>query len=71
MRRPRRRRAAPATVARPSEDPIVPGDVVTLPDGGVAAVEKLVGADAYVIEWQKPSARGPWIFPVRDLARLS
>jgi urease accessory protein UreE len=63
----------PATVpvAVSREDEVLqPGDVVMLPDGGVAAVERIVGADAYVIEWQKQLGRGPWIFPVSDLVRV-
>jgi len=47
------------------------GDVVMLPDGAVAAVEKIKGLDAYVVEWQKHLGRGPWIFPVSDLVRVS
>lgn len=52
-------------------EPLRPGDVVMLPDGALAAVEKIVGADAYVVEWQKQIGRGPWIFPVSDLAVVS
>jgi hypothetical protein len=47
------------------------GDIVMLPDGGMAAIEKIVGRDAYVIEWQKAIGRGPWIFPVSDLVSVS
>ena len=52
-------------------DPIGPGDIVMLPDGTVAAVERVVGADAYVVEWQKRLGRGPWIFPTADLVIVS
>lgn len=48
-----------------------PGDVVMLPDGAVAAVERVVGVDAYVVEWQKQRGRGPWIFPTADLVIVS
>lgn len=47
------------------------GDIVMLPDGAMAAIEKIVGRDAYVIEWQKAIGRGPWIFPVSDLVPVS
>lgn len=49
------------------EHVISPGDVVMLPDGGIAAVERIVGHDAYVVEWQKQLGRGPWIFPISEL----
>ena len=52
---------------RVEHDPLQPGDVVMLPDGGMAAVEKIVGTDAYVIEWAKQLGRGPWIFPISEL----
>jgi hypothetical protein len=42
-----------------------------LPDGAVAAVEKIVGTDAYVVEWYKQLGRGPWIFPIADLVLVS
>jgi hypothetical protein len=42
-----------------------------LPDGSVAAVEKIVGRDAYVVEWTKTLGRGPWIFPISDLVPVS
>jgi len=48
-----------------------PGDVVMLPDGGMAAVERIEGRDAYVIEWHKQIGRGPWIFPISDLVLVS
>ena len=48
-----------------------PGDIVTLPDGAVAAIEQIDGTDAYVVEWTKQVGRGPWIFPVSDLALVS
>ncbi len=74
MRRPKKK--IPAVVAQPSglrteHDVIGPGDVVMLPDGAVAAVDKVVGSDAYVVEWQKQLGRGPWIFPVSDLVLVS
>lgn len=50
---------------------IQPGDVVMLPDGAVAAVERIVDRDAYVIEWQKQVGRGPWIFPISELVLVS
>lgn len=56
---------------REDHDPLKPGDIVMLPDGAVAAIERIVGADAYVIEWTKQIGRGPWIFPVSDLAPVS
>jgi hypothetical protein len=56
---------------RVEDDALRPGDVVMLPDGALAAVEKIVGGDAYVVEWQKQVGRGPWIFPVSDLAIVS
>ena len=52
---------------REDQDPLRPGDVVMLPDGGMAAIEKIVGTDAYVIEWAKQLGRGPWIFPISEL----
>lgn len=58
-------------VPREERDPIRPGDVVMLPDGELAAVEKIVGSDAHVIEWTKRIGRGPWIFPIADLAPVS
>ena len=42
-----------------------------LPDGAVAAIERIVGADAYVVEWSKQIGRGPWIFPISDLVPVS
>jgi hypothetical protein len=48
-----------------------PGDVVMLPDGGMAAIERVVGADAYVVEWHKQVGRGPWIYPVAELVLVS
>jgi hypothetical protein len=51
--------------------PIQPGDVVMLPDGAMAAVERIVDRDAYVIEWQKQIGRGPWIFPISELVLVS
>lgn len=52
-------------------DPIRPGDIVMLPDGALAAVEKIVGTDAYVIEWTKQLGRGPWIYPISDLVSVT
>jgi hypothetical protein len=66
MKRTKLRRD-PAAAPVAGKDDLRPGDVVMLPDGAVAAVEKIVGTDAYVIEWQKQIGRGPWIFPVSDL----
>lgn len=42
-----------------------------LPDGAMAAVERIVGGDAYVVEWTKTIGRGPWIFPVSELVLVS
>ena len=61
----------PAFAPREDHDPLKPGDIVMLPDGGVAAIERIVGADAYVIEWTKQFGRGPWIYPVSDLVPVS
>lgn len=47
------------------------GDVVMLPDGAVAAIQKIVGRDAYVVEWTKPIGCGPWIFSISDLVLVS
>lgn len=66
----RSKQPAVAPVAR-EDEALQPGDVVMLPDGGVAAIERIVGSDAYVIEWQKQLGRGPWIFPVSDLVLVS
>lgn len=55
----------------PREQPFSPGDVVVLPDGAVAAVERVVGSDVYVIEWQRQVGRGPWIFPASELRQLA
>lgn len=65
------RAAGDAPVPRAEHDALRPGDVVVLPDGGMAAVEKIVGSDAYVVEWQKQIGRGPWIFPVSDLSLVA
>ena len=63
---------SPSTcVPREEQDPFQPGDVVMLPDGAMAAIEKIVGADAYVVEWHKQLGRGPWIFPVSELVPVS
>jgi hypothetical protein len=67
-------KAAPDSTAglpRADHEPLGPGDVVMLPDGGMAAIEKIVGTDAYVIEWQKQSGRGPWIFPISELVPVT
>lgn len=61
----------PDSAPREDHDPIGPGDIVMLPDGVLVAVEKIVGADAYVIEWNKQIARGPWIFPISELVPVS
>lgn len=61
----------PSLASREERDPLQPGDVVMLPDGAVAAIEKIVDTDAYVVEWTKQIGRGPWIFPVSDLVRVS
>lgn len=58
-------------VPREEHDPLRPGDLVMLPDGAVAAIERIVGADAYVVEWTKQIGRGPWIFPVSELVPVS
>lgn len=50
-----------------SDDELQPGDIVMLPDGSVAAIERIVDRDAYVVEWHKILGRGPWIFPVSEL----
>ena len=42
-----------------------------LPDGGTASVERIVGSDAYVVEWSKQIGRGPWIFSVADLVPVT
>jgi hypothetical protein len=55
------------TLLREEDDSIQAGDIVMLPDGGTAAVEQIVGSDAYVVEWHKQLGRGPWIFPVSEL----
>jgi hypothetical protein len=40
--------ATPRTFApREEHDPLRPGDIVMLPDGAVAAIERIVGTDAY------------------------
>lgn len=61
----------PKCAPREEPDPIRPGDIVMLPDGAVAAVDKIVGSDAYVVEWTKQFGRGPWIFPVSELVPVS
>jgi hypothetical protein len=75
MRRSNRRKvstaAVPPAVISEGYDVLRPGDVVMLPDGGVAAVERIVGRDAYVVEWQKQAGRGPWIFPISELVLVS
>lgn len=62
---------APTIPSTREEHPPRPGDVVMLPDGVMAAIEKIVGSDAYVIEWTKQIGRGPWIFPISDLVPVS
>ena len=82
MKKPRAKKApaAPPVASTPDSvapsrgedhDPIGPGDIVMLPDGVLAAVEKIVGADAYVIEWTKQIGRGPWIFPISELVPVT
>jgi hypothetical protein len=66
-----RRSVAAAPTTREEPDVLQRGDVVMLPDGGIAAIERIVGRDAYVIEWQKQIGRGPWIYPVTELVRMS
>ena len=61
----------PSSAPLEEPDPLRPGDIVMLPDGGMAAIEKIVGADAYVIEWTKQIGRGPWIFPISELVPVS
>ena len=61
----------PSTFPPREEHPPRPGDVVMLPDGTLAAIEKIVGSDAHVIEWTKQIGRGPWIFPISDLVPVS
>ena len=56
---------------RIDHDPLKPGDVVMLPDGAVAAIDRIVGTDAYVIEWHKTLGRGPWIFPLGELVPVA
>ena len=62
---------APTIPSTREEHPPRPGDVVMLPDGALAAIDKIVGSDAYVIEWTKQIGRGPWIFPISDLVAVS
>ena len=63
--------SSPEIFTRVDDDPLRPGDVVMLPDGGTALVEKIVGSDAYVFEWTKQIGRGPWIFPLADLVSVT
>lgn len=65
--------AAPTPLFAPRQehDPLRAGDIVMLPDGAVAAIERIVGTDAYVVEWTKRLGRGPWIFPLSELAPVS
>lgn len=67
MRRSKKKQVVPSAVLGEDYDVLRPGDVVMLPDGGVAAVQRIVGRDAYVVEWQKQVGRGPWIFPISEL----
>lgn len=60
-----------APAPREDHDLLKPGDIVMLPDGAVVTIERIVGADAYVIEWTKQIGRGPWIFPISDLVPVS
>ena len=61
----------PSSAPREDHDSLRPGDIVMLPDGAVAAIERIIGADAYVVEWAKQLGRGPWIFPISDLVPVS
>ncbi len=58
-------------MSREEPDALRPGDVVMLPDGGMAAVKRIVGHDAYVVEWQKQLGRGPWLFPISELVPVT
>ena len=66
-----RRRVVKQQEPEGRDDDLRPGDVVMLPDGAVAAIERIVGRDAYVVEWTKILGRGPWIFPVSELVAVS
>lgn len=67
----RTKKSKPVVAPHDDDEVLQPGDVVMLPDGAVAAIEKIVGSDAYVIEWQKQIGRGPWIFPIADLVPVT
>lgn len=78
MKRPKKRTSAvakandePSIVPREEREELRPGDVVMLPGGDMASVERIVGRDAYVVEWQKTVGRGPWIFPISDLVPVT
>lgn len=71
MKRSTKKRASPAAVLDEEHDVLRPGDVVMLPSGALAAVQRVVDRDAYVVEWQKQAGRGPWIFPVSELVLVS
>lgn len=66
-----KKKSAEVLASREEHEVLQPGDVVMLPDGAVAAIEKIVGGDAYVVEWTKQIGRGPWIFPVSDLVLVA
>lgn len=77
MKRPKKRAVVvvksdePSIVPREEREELRPGDVVMLPGGDMASVERIVGRDAYVVEWQKTVGRGPWIFPISDLVPVT
>lgn len=58
-------------VSEAGSEELRPGDVVMLPDGTMAAVDRVVGTDAYVVEWHKQVGRGPWLYPVAELVLVS
>jgi hypothetical protein len=58
-------------VIRDEGDELRAGDIVMIPGGALAAIERIVGSDAYVIEWTKSVGRGPWLFPISDLVLVS
>jgi hypothetical protein len=66
----RSKKSRGSAAKREEPDVLQPGDVVMLPDGGMAAVERIAGRDAYVVEWQKQVGRGPWIFPISELVQV-
>jgi len=58
-------------VSEAGSEELRPGDVVMLPDGTMAAVDRVVGTDAYVVAWHKQVGRGPWLYPVAELVLVS